>query len=72
MTLDRDGIIDLIEKYDKETRAIKEEAIRTTWFMRGGVSYTEAMNLGNQERELISKLIKENIENTKKSRMPLL
>jgi hypothetical protein len=72
LTLDNQGIVDLIESYERESRAIKEEALRTTWFMRGGLSYNEAMALGNQEREIINKIIKENIENTKKSRMPLL
>lgn len=72
MTLDNQGIVDLIESYERESRAIKEEALRTTWFMRGGLSYNEAMALGNQEREIVNKIIKENIENTKKSRMPLL
>lgn len=38
--------------------------------MRGGLSYEEAMQLGTQERELISKLITENLETTKKSGMP--
>jgi len=72
LTLDNQGIVDLIESYERESRAIKEEALRTTWFMRGGLSYNEAMALGNQEREIVNKIIKENIENTKKSRMPLL
>lgn len=38
--------------------------------MRGGLTYDEAMQLGAQERELISKLIDENLETTKKSGMP--
>jgi len=72
LSLDRQGILDLIEGYEKDSRAIKEEALRTTWYMRGGVSYDEAMAMGNQEREIVNKIIKENIENTKKARMPLL
>jgi hypothetical protein len=38
--------------------------------MRGGISYEDAMMLSQQERELISKIIKENMETTKKSGMP--
>jgi hypothetical protein len=72
LSLDDQGIVNLIDGYERETRAIKEEALRTSWFMRGGVTYNEAMALGYQERELVNKIIKENIENTKKSRMPLL
>jgi hypothetical protein len=38
--------------------------------MRGGLSYDDAMMLGNVERELINKLIKDNLETTKKSKLP--
>lgn len=38
--------------------------------MRGGLSYTEAMHLSVDERTLISDLIKENLETTKKTKMP--
>lgn len=35
--------------------------------MRGGITYSEIMNLGSHERGLIGKLIKENLETTKKT-----
>lgn len=38
--------------------------------MRGGVTYDDAMLLDQTEREIISKLIKENLETTKKSGLP--
>lgn len=38
--------------------------------MRGGLQYNDIMLLTVAERELVSKLIKENIETTKKSGMP--
>ena len=38
--------------------------------MRGGLSYDDAFLLDYQERELISNLIKENMETTKKSGLP--
>ena len=41
-----------------------------TWYMRGGVSYDQALQLSITERQLISKLIKENLETTKKSGLP--
>ena len=40
------------------------------WYMRGSISYTEAMELGHLEREIIVKLIKDNLETAKKSGMP--
>lgn len=40
------------------------------WYMRGSISYTEAMELSPSEREIIVKIIKENLETAKKSGMP--
>jgi len=40
--------------------------------MRGGLSYDDSMLLSKAERELIGEIIKDNIELTKKSKMPLL
>jgi hypothetical protein len=60
----------MIEGYEKESKAYKEEALRLSWWMRGGLSYDDAMMLSQTERDLIGKIIKENIETTKKSQMP--
>ena len=70
MTLDSDAVQSLIEGYEREVRAYKDDALRLCWYMRGGLSYDDAMLLSAQDRELISKLIKENLETTKKSNMP--
>jgi len=72
LTLTNDEIADLIEQFDQESKAIRKEALKFTWYMRGGISYNEAMALSHQERELVSKIIKENIEATEKSGLPLL
>ena len=41
-----------------------------TWFMRGGISYVDALNLSVSERKIIGELIKDNLETTKKSGLP--
>ena len=55
---------------DKEVKQIRGETLKLCWYMRGGITYQEAMNLSSQERELISGIIKENLETTKKSGLP--
>ena len=70
MTLDEPGIVKLLEGYDQESKALRAEALRFCWAMRGGLTYTEAMELGQTERELISELIKDNFETTKKTGLP--
>ena len=38
--------------------------------MRGGLNYSDAMMLSHTDRELISKIIEDNMETTKKSGLP--
>lgn len=70
MNLEHDEIVVYLDKLDREAKAFKDEALRFTWWMRGGVTYDEAVQLGQTEREIINKLIEENMEATKKSGLP--
>lgn len=54
------------QRLDKEARAIKKEAMRVCWYMRG-MSYSEVMHMAYEEREIISEIIKDNLETTKKT-----
>ncbi len=43
------------------------------WYMRGGVTFDQLMyDIDLEDQEIMSHIIKENIENTKASKMPLL
>ena len=55
---------------EKSAKAIKQDALKMTWYMRGGVSYSEVMQMSPEERTAIGAIIKENMETTKKSKMP--
>jgi hypothetical protein len=55
---------------EEETNGIRQEALRISWYMRGGVGYEQALQLSVAERKLINELIKENLETTKKSGLP--
>lgn len=70
MTLDNDSIIRELERYDKESKALRTNALSYMWYMRGGLSYDEAMQLSPSDREIISKLIDKNLETTEKTRLP--
>ena len=54
---------------DTEIKAFKEELLRMCWFMRGGITYGELLELGSVEREVISNIIKSNLEITKESKV---
>lgn len=62
-------VLRLAEQLDKEARAIKKDVLKCCWYMRG-LSYSEAMHLGHEEREIIGEIIKENLEVTKKTNLP--
>ena len=55
---------------DQECNDIRQEALKLSWYMRGGLSYEHALQLSVTERQLINKLIKNNLETTKKSGLP--
>ena len=46
------------------------ELMKICWFMRGGVTWQEVLNLSPDDREIASKLVKENLDTTKKTGQP--
>lgn len=70
MSLSNQEIIQLITGYEKDARAIREEALKMAWFMRGGITYAEAMQLSFHDREIIGGIIKDNMKTTKESGLP--
>jgi len=55
---------------DKDCKSVRQEALKISWYMRGGLTYDQAMALGIQERDIINDLINDNLETTKKSGLP--
>lgn len=62
-------ILQEVKKIDKQARDMKKDLLRICWYMRG-MSYTDAVMLGHEERELIGELIKDNLETTKRTGLP--
>lgn len=55
---------------EKESKALKNQIYQLMWFMRGSITISEAFELESEDLEIISKIIKENLETTKKTKMP--
>jgi hypothetical protein len=55
---------------EKDTKAIKKNAQRIAWYMRGSISYTDVLNMSPDELNSLNELIEENLETTKKTQMP--
>lgn len=60
----------MIDAMDKETHNIRLDVLKLCWYMRGGVTYDEAMQMSQSERSLINDIVKDNLETTKKSGLP--
>lgn len=70
LTWSNDEIANELDRLDKEAKAFHDEALRICWYMRGSISYDESMLLSVADREIINKIIKDNLETTEKSRLP--
>ena len=70
MYLDIEGIEAMVKSYDKNTKAIKEELLKLCWYMRGGIDYNLAHLLTPEDREIIGKIVEDNLAVTKESGLP--
>jgi hypothetical protein len=60
-------------RLEGEVKEFKEELFRISWFMRGGVTISDLLFMcSSEDRDLIYTVIKENIDLTKETKMPLL
>jgi hypothetical protein len=55
---------------EKECTGIKKNAMSLSWYMRGGISYEDILNMSSEERSQIVELVNSNLETTKKSGQP--
>jgi hypothetical protein len=57
------------DRLDKEGKDLKKECMKLCWYMRG-LSFAEVMHMSWDEREIISEIVKENLETTRKTGLP--
>lgn len=56
----------MVEEIDRLDR----NAIKMSWYMRGGITYNDIMNMTGKQVDSLNSVIEENLETTKKSKMP--
>lgn len=59
-----------LDNMDNDIKSLRDEALRICWYMRGSISYSDAMMLSSSDRTTISKIIKDNMETTHKTGLP--
>jgi|TARA_B100001013_G_scaffold80600_2_gene43512 hypothetical protein len=63
-------ILKEVDVLDNESKQFKADLLRLCWYMRGGLTMTEAFETCQEDRILMSAIVKENLETTKKSGLP--
>ena len=63
-------IVKYLKDLENETKNLKLQLMKVCWYLRGGLTWQEALNLSHDEREIASQLIKDNLETTKKTGQP--
>ena len=63
-------IVSYLKDYDSQTKNLKLEIMKLCWFMSGGITWQEALELSPEERSVATQLVKENMETTKKTGQP--
>jgi hypothetical protein len=65
-----DDVEKLVKKMEKDADDIVFSAQRLSWYMRGGVTFNDLMNMSKKQVDNINEIIKDNLETTKKSNLP--
>jgi hypothetical protein len=60
----------MVDQMDQEADSIRKQSLKMAWYMRGGATYEDVMQMSHQERKMVGELIKDNLETTKNSKLP--
>lgn len=63
-------IIKYFKDLENDCKNIKNELFKLCWYMRGGLTYQEAIHLSPDDRSIIGKIVKDNLETAKKTGQP--
>jgi hypothetical protein len=70
LNLNPEGIQKLLDGMEKDCESIKETALTFSWYLRGGASYQDILNMSYSERLAIKALVDKNLETTKTTKLP--
>ena len=70
LTLTVAEIQEVVQEMEEESKALKKELYKMSWYMRGALSIEEAFMLTTDDRLIIADIIKDNLETTKESKLP--
>ena len=59
-----------VDGLEKESIAFKADLLKLCWYMRGGITIEDVYYMSYEDRQIIGKIVEENLETTKKSGLP--
>lgn len=68
--LDHQQMKKLGEDMWKEATDLKALAMKLAWYTRGSMQYVDVLNLSKEEVDKLNKLIDQNLDTTKKTKLP--
>jgi len=73
LNLSVSAIQELSVQYENDIKQLKDTLYRIGWNMRGALSYDDLFyKISVDDRDVLSKIIKDNIETTNKTGLPLI
>jgi hypothetical protein len=70
LLLSLDEILDEVRNLESQQKEIKHELMKLCWFMRGSVTLDEAFAMSYEDREIVARIVKDNLNTTKESGLP--
>jgi len=62
--------MDEVKILENSIKQLKFDLSKLCWYMRGSVSLTEMYETCHEDREVMSQLVQENLDTTKKTQQP--
>ena len=73
LTFSESDLLKLSKDYENDIKRIKDDRYRVGWYMRGSLTYKDLMyHITNDDMEIFNNIIKDNIDATEKTKMPLI
>ena len=63
-------ILKEVDGLEKESKAFKSDLLKLCWYMRGGITVEDVYYMSYEDRQMIGKLVEENLETTKNTQLP--
>ena len=72
MTLSNPEIERLLKDYENNIAELKTVVAQICWYMRGGVNYSQLMEMSNRDFKYFNSVVEDNIELSKKNNTIIL